>query len=122
MNPPLDLEIRSPGFYVTFWQMSTYDLTPVARHTDREVTKINALLKSSTPREKRVEDHLNETRNALVQELKEQIENRTATQDRLSREKAHWFSPGMCHARITRQFAEPISCRYASPSCDSPFR
>lgn len=71
--------------------MSMYDLTIVAKPTDREVTKINTLLKSGSSRDRRVETHLTETRNALVQELKEQIENKTATAERLAREKAHWF-------------------------------
>ncbi len=93
-----DAPFQSPGFYVTFWQMSMYDLVPLQKPTEREVNKITNYLKSvpTRDRDRRTEEHMHAIRKALLDEFVEQIDNRQATQERLAREKNFWFSPGIC--------------------------
>ncbi|KAI0832504.1 transcription factor/nuclear export subunit protein 2-domain-containing protein [Trametes gibbosa] len=103
-------EIIGPAFYLTFWQMSTYDLSPPALKYDDECTALRALsraedslciaadrsadrakrMSANTHREKR--NRINMIVSKLSEELKEQTVARAFTIKRLAREKQHWFS------------------------------
>jgi THO complex subunit 2 len=101
---------RSPGFYLTFWQLSTYDLTPPSTKYDEEGAKLRALSRQedskyiaadrSADRSKRLTASTHRTRrdrytmfvNVLAQEFKEQTISRAFTIKRLARERQHWFS------------------------------
>ncbi|KAF8324471.1 transcription factor/nuclear export subunit protein 2-domain-containing protein [Cantharellus anzutake] len=106
--PASALRVFSPGLYVTFWQMSMYDLVPLQKPTEREVSKINSYLKSmpSRDRDRRTEEHMQATRKALLEEFTEQIDNRQATQERLNREKNHWFNPDATAQEAVRHFTQ----------------
>ena len=77
--------------------MSMYDLVPLQKPTEREVSKITNCLKNvpSRDRDRRTEEHMLAIRKSLLDEFAEQIDNRQATQERLAREKNHWFSQGI---------------------------
>ncbi|KAL1944225.1 hypothetical protein VTO73DRAFT_3410 [Trametes versicolor] len=103
-------EIIGPGFYLTFWQMSTYDLSPPAAKYDEECATLRTLsrtedslyisadrsadrakrMTANTHRDKR--NRINTIVGMLSQELKEQTAARAFTIKRLAREKHHWFS------------------------------
>ena len=98
------------GFYATFWQLSTYDLSPPAARYDEEGAALRALSRQedskyvttdrSADRAKRPLASLHRARrdrynyfvNTLAQEFKEQTTSRVFTMKRLAREKMHWFS------------------------------
>jgi THO complex subunit 2 len=102
----------SPGFYVTFWQLSTYDLMPPGGKYDEEVSSLRALSRQedskyiaadrSADRAKRLtasshrirRARYNDFVNLLAQEYKEQAASRVFTIKRLAREKQHWFAGG----------------------------
>ncbi|KAI0650660.1 transcription factor/nuclear export subunit protein 2-domain-containing protein [Trametes meyenii] len=103
-------EVIGPGFYLTFWQMSTYDLSPPTAKYDEECATLRTLSRTEdtlslqadrsmdrakratagTHREKR--NRINAIVAMLGQELKEQAAARSFTIKRLAREKQHWFS------------------------------
>ncbi|KAI9000935.1 transcription factor/nuclear export subunit protein 2-domain-containing protein [Trametes punicea] len=103
-------EVIGPGFYLTFWQMSTYDLSPPASKYDEECATLRTLSRTedslyiaadrSSDRAKRMtanshrekRNRINAIVNMLSQELKEQTAARAFTIKRLAREKQHWFS------------------------------
>ncbi|EGO01596.1 hypothetical protein SERLA73DRAFT_49063 [Serpula lacrymans var. lacrymans S7.3] len=104
------LDIIGPGFYITFWQLSTYDLAPPAARYDEEGAALRTLSRqedskytaadrsadrtkrqmASSHRAKR--DRYNTFVNTLAQEFKEQAASRVFTMKRLAREKQHWFA------------------------------
>ncbi|KAF5387899.1 hypothetical protein D9615_000104 [Tricholomella constricta] len=108
--PGNSYDVIGPGFYVTFWQLSTYDLSPPAAKYDEEGAalmvlsrqediKFNAADRSSdrakrlmAPSHRTRRDRYMNTVAALTQELKDQTASRAFTMKRLSREKQHWFS------------------------------
>ncbi|KAI9063149.1 hypothetical protein FKP32DRAFT_1651303 [Trametes sanguinea] len=110
--PGTAAEVIGPGFYVTFWQLSTYDLSPPAAKYDEECATLRTLSRQedslyiaadrSSDRAKRMtanshrdkRNRINGIVNALSQELKEQTAARAFTIKRLSREKQHWFAHG----------------------------
>jgi THO complex subunit 2 len=99
-----------PGFYATFWQLSTYDLAPPASKYDEEGAALRALSRQedskyiaadrSSDRTKRQtatahrarRDRYNLFVNTLAQEFKEQTASRMFTIKRLARERQHWFA------------------------------
>ena len=101
---------HSPGFYLTFWQLSTYDLIPPGTKYDEEGAKLRALSRQedskyiaadrSADRSKRLTASSHRTRrdrytafvNVLAKEFKEQTISRAFTIKRLARERQHWFS------------------------------
>ncbi|KAM6495643.1 Transcription factor/nuclear export subunit protein 2 domain containing protein [Amanita muscaria] len=103
-------EVIGPGFYMTFWQLSTYDLTPPAIRYDEEGAALRTLSRQedskyiaadrSADRVKRMaapahrtrRDRYNHYVNLLAQEFKEQTISREYTIKRLGREKHHWFT------------------------------
>jgi THO complex subunit 2 len=106
----------SPGFYVTFWQLSTYDLSPPAAKYDEESAALLALSRQedvkllaaerSSDRAKRLTAPSHRSRReryyntavALTQEFKDQTASRAFTMKRLAREKLHWFSHGTSYS------------------------
>ncbi|OSD04328.1 hypothetical protein PYCCODRAFT_1444038 [Trametes coccinea BRFM310] len=110
--PGIAAEVIGPGFYLTFWQLSTYDLSPPAAKYDEECATLRTLSRQedslyiaadrSSDRVKRMtanshrdkRNRINAIVNALSQELKEQTAARVFTIKRLSREKQHWFAHG----------------------------
>ncbi|CAA7260264.1 unnamed protein product [Cyclocybe aegerita] len=103
-------EVIGPGFYLTFWQLSTYDLTPPGAKYDEEAAKLKALSRQedskyisaerSSDRAKRATAGTHRTRRdryntfitILTREFKEQTISRAYTLKRLAREKQHWFA------------------------------
>ncbi|KAI0375719.1 hypothetical protein BV20DRAFT_1059341 [Pilatotrama ljubarskyi] len=103
-------EVIGPGFYLTFWQMSTYDLSPPAAKYEEECATLRTVsrnedslyisadrsvdrakrMTANTHRERR--NRINMIVNMLMQELKEQTAARAFTIKRLAREKQHWFA------------------------------
>lgn len=102
----------SPGFFVTFWQLSLYDiLIPMERYQN-EVDRLNGLVreldatirtavpsfpgqvvdKAAEAEAKRARDRCMQTIQALNAELKAHTEAYEATRKRLTTEKGHWFS------------------------------
>jgi THO complex subunit 2 len=101
----------SAGFFVTFWQLSLYDvLVPMARY-QTEVERLNSIireidmaLKSTIPsypgqlvdktlegEKKRARERLLVQIQALNSDLKAHTEAYETTRKRLNVEKAHWF-------------------------------
>ena len=104
--------LSRPGFYLTFWQLSTYDLAPPASRYEEEGAALRALSRQedskynmadrSSDRTKRQgaqahrgrRDRYAQFAQTLAQELKTQAASRRYTIKRLGKEKAHWFSHG----------------------------
>ncbi|KAG2148090.1 transcription factor/nuclear export subunit protein 2-domain-containing protein [Suillus clintonianus] len=104
------LDVIGPGFYLTFWQLSMYDLAPPAARYDEECAALRTLSRQedskyiaadrSADRTKRLSagshrakrDRYNAFVNTLAQEFKEQTASRVFTMKRLAREKHHWFA------------------------------
>ncbi|KAH9077515.1 transcription factor/nuclear export subunit protein 2-domain-containing protein [Lactarius deliciosus] len=110
--PKAAYDIIGPGFYLTFWQLSTYDLAPPASRYEEEGAALRALSRQedskytmadrSSDRTKRQgaqahrarRDRYAQFSQTLAQELKTQAASRRYTIKRLAKEKAHWFSHG----------------------------
>ncbi|KAG7448931.1 uncharacterized protein BT62DRAFT_653210 [Guyanagaster necrorhizus] len=108
--PERAINTIGPGFYLTFWQLSTYDLSPPMAKYDEEGAALRALSHQedsryvaadrSADRQKRLtaaahrskRDRYNQLVNTLNRELKQQIISREYTQKRLAQEKQHWFA------------------------------
>jgi THO complex subunit 2 len=106
----LGLYCDRPGFYTTFWQLSTYDLSPPLTQTDEEVKTLRALgrqedsrynmAERSSDRSKRASAYIHRQRrerynqfaDRLTSEIKLQLSARTFTSKRLANEKQHWFA------------------------------
>ena len=104
--------LSRPGFYFTFWQLSTYDLAPPAARYEEEGATLRSLSRQedskyamadrSSDRTKRQgaqahrgkRDRYAQFAQTLAQELKTQAASRRYTIKRLAKEKAHWFSHG----------------------------
>ncbi|KAF9534975.1 transcription factor/nuclear export subunit protein 2-domain-containing protein [Crepidotus variabilis] len=103
-------EVIGPAFYVTFWQLSMYDLAPPGTKYEEESTKLRSLSRQedtkytaadrSTDRNKRLtanahrtkRDRFNKYVDLLGQELNQQTMSRQFTIKRLAKEKLHWFA------------------------------
>ncbi|KAJ3922736.1 transcription factor/nuclear export subunit protein 2-domain-containing protein [Lentinula edodes] len=103
-------DVLGPGFYVTFWQLSTYDLSPPGARYDEEISALRSLSRQedskyiaydkSSDRSKRIlasshrikRERFNSFASTLLQEFKEQTTSRAFTVKRLAREKTHWFT------------------------------
>lgn len=107
-----------PGFYVSFWQLSTYDLTPPGARYEEELVTLRALAQQEdyqanvsersmdrTKRQNGIQHRDRRSRytafvDMLGREYKEQTIARAFTIKRLAREKQHWFA----HSECTRVF------------------
>ncbi|KAI0693806.1 transcription factor/nuclear export subunit protein 2-domain-containing protein [Cytidiella melzeri] len=108
--PASAMDIIGPGFYVTFWQMSTYDISPPIAKYEEENANLRALSRQedskyvsadrSSDRIKRLSANLHRNKrdrynlfaNYLAQESKDQIIAMGYTKRRLAKEKQHWFA------------------------------
>ncbi|KAK0490679.1 transcription factor/nuclear export subunit protein 2-domain-containing protein [Armillaria novae-zelandiae] len=108
--PERAINTIGPGFYLTFWQLSTYDLSPPMAKYDEEGAALRTLSRQedsryvaadrSADRQKRLtaaahrskRDRYNQLVNTLNRELKQQIISREYTQKRLAQEKQFWFA------------------------------
>ena len=112
--PRLTLVFR-PAFYVTFWQLSSYDLYfPVEKYTETEKALVAAgescsnkyrEAERSTDRAKRTQANQFRGQRQRYADACKALKTERATQEsvfkyttdpkgRLEREKAHWFSHG----------------------------
>ena len=93
--------LRAP-FYVTFWQLSMYDINPPVARYAQEQDALKKLIDRSSQRDtnetdsehRRSKELQNSTYQALVKEVHAQLTAHEITRERLHREKAHWFRPG----------------------------
>ncbi|KAE9385705.1 hypothetical protein BT96DRAFT_1006795 [Gymnopus androsaceus JB14] len=103
-------DVLGPGFYVTFWQLSMYDLSPPAARYDEEGAALRTLSRQedgkynacekSADRSRRAmasshrarRDRFNSFAQTLTQEFKQQTVLRVFTLKRLGHEKQHWFT------------------------------
>ncbi|KAF7353062.1 THO complex subunit 2 [Mycena venus] len=117
-SPWLPELVPLPAFYLSFWQLSTYDLTPPSAKYDEEVANLrnlsrqedsayisadrssdrNIRLTASSHRSRR--DRYNAFVGTLAQEFKQQTLLRAFTLKRLAREKQHWFAHSTCSPAI----------------------
>lgn len=106
----------SPGLFVTFWQLSLYDiLVPMERYQNEVdrlkgiVRELDASIRAAVPtfpgqlvdkaaeaEAKRAQDRCMQTIQALNAELKVHTVAYEATRKRLLLEKNHWFSESSC--------------------------
>jgi THO complex subunit 2 len=116
--------LSRPGFYLTFWQLSTYDLAPPASRYEEEGAALRVLSRQedtkytmadrSSDRTKRQgapahrarRDRYAQFVQTLAQELKTQAASRRYTIKRLAKEKAHWFSHGPKAAALSSAIIE----------------
>ncbi|KAI0750889.1 transcription factor/nuclear export subunit protein 2-domain-containing protein [Daedaleopsis nitida] len=124
-------EVIGPAFYLTFWQLSTYDLSPPAAKYDEECASLRTLsrqedsmyisadrsadrarrMTASTHRDKR--NRINGIVSELMRELKEQTAARAFTIKRIAREKQHWFA----HNPKAGMLAQSIIDNCIQPRC-----
>ncbi len=93
----------SPSFYITFWQLSLYDLTVSTKSYDEEITRLknrwmavnndrSDMSVSGAARKEKDKKALTETQDRLRDELKGHIQAFSRTKTRLLKEKEHWFA------------------------------
>ncbi|TFY55341.1 hypothetical protein EVG20_g9356 [Dentipellis fragilis] len=122
--PQEAFDIIGPGFYLTFWQLSTYDLSPPASKYDEECAALRTLSRQedskyisadrSSDRTRRQgayvhrsrRDRYNQFVDTLSRELKEQTVSRMYTIKRLNKEKAHWFAHSTKAAMLSSAIIE----------------
>ena len=92
-----------PGFYVTFWQLSLYDIQVPAKSYEEEIARLqrqwmkvnddrsDPSVAGSVRREKE-KKQLTETQNRLSKEMRDHIQSFSNLKDRLAKEKDHWFA------------------------------
>ncbi|OSX60384.1 hypothetical protein POSPLADRAFT_1058548 [Postia placenta MAD-698-R-SB12] len=117
-------EVIGPGFYVSFWQLSTYDLTPPGARYEEELVTLRALAQQEdyqanvsersmdrTKRQNGIQHRDRRSRytafvDMLGREYKEQTIARAFTIKRLAREKQHWFAHNPKAAVLASSFIE----------------
>jgi hypothetical protein len=127
---------NSPGFYLTFWQLSTYDLSPPAARYDEEGSMLRSLSRQedskflaadrSSDRVKRASanghrqkrDRYNVFVQKLAKEFKDQTAARAFTMKRLTREKHHWFANSMTAFILFLNTCLTRDISYRSKSCN----
>jgi THO complex subunit 2 len=85
-----------PEFYVTFWQLSMFDLLPPDVKVASEREKIAGFMASKNsdsqpPRDKRAADFMNHYNQDLLDEFRNQVTAREQTGLRLRKEMKYWF-------------------------------
>jgi hypothetical protein len=112
--------LSRPAFYLTFWQLSLYDISPPTEQYHQHVQTLRDLsakedkeanlAERSADRARRAAALVHKSRRsryndfiaALSSELKEQAIARQYTIKRLNREKAHWF----IHSMFTHELSD----------------
>ncbi|KAI9825089.1 MAG: THO complex subunit 2 [Thelocarpon impressellum] len=93
----------SISFYVTFWQLSLYDIQVNTKSYDEELTRLkhkwiaarddrSDMSSSGVARKEERKKHLTGLQDSLHEELKGHIQAFSLTRARLSKEKDHWFA------------------------------
>jgi THO complex subunit 2 len=93
----------SPAFYVTFWQLSLYDIQVPTKSYEEEVTRLknrwmavrddrSDMSMTGAARRDKEKKHLTDVQDRLRDELKGHIQAFSRTKARLFKEKDHWFS------------------------------
>ena len=100
----------SPAFYLTFWQLSTYDLSPPGPRYDEEQAALRTLsrqedskyaaaerssdrtIRATAAAHRQKRDRYSSYVHKLAQEYKNQATARAFTIKRLQQEKNHWFA------------------------------
>jgi len=108
--------LHRSGFFVTFWQMSLYDINPPMLRYEQENSRLRLLSKQANDNivagrdvtiNKARREKINSTLDALSKEMREHIITREFTIKRLQREKSHWFaSVGGDRAEIATQVVQ----------------
>ncbi|VDB90065.1 unnamed protein product [Peniophora sp. CBMAI 1063] len=138
--PQTVLDTLGPGFYITFWQMTTSDLgvpddkyaeemKNIQAYVDEEhkeylrTDRIRSLRSEANGhwmREKKAKEYLD----LLKQEMNDQIDSRQFTIKRLAKEAPVWFSPdkkptliasmAVEHCLLPRALLSPMDAEYAA--------
>ncbi|KAF9647035.1 hypothetical protein BDM02DRAFT_2819645 [Thelephora ganbajun] len=108
--PPGVIEAIGPAFYLTFWQLSTYDLSPPGARYDEEQAALRTLsrqedgkysaaersadrsVRGTATAHRQRRDRYSSYVHKLAQEYKNQATVRAFTIKRLQQEKNHWFA------------------------------
>lgn len=97
---------RSAGFFVTFWQLTLYDIMYPKDRYDAEINRLKLLQReaSSAPVAKADDrrffiDSVMSIASGLVEEASKHLNARSTVNRRLNREKAHWFAGEPTHRR-----------------------
>ena len=95
---------------MSFWQMSTYDISPPVQNYEEQTKILKQLsatedakynqadrspdrsIRATASSHRHRRDRYNQSLNSLAQELKQQTLLRAFTIKRLAREKQHWFA------------------------------
>ncbi|GAA96697.1 uncharacterized protein L969DRAFT_246836 [Mixia osmundae IAM 14324] len=93
----------APGFYVTFWQLSMFDIIVPTASYEREITRLSTMGNDAEPK---TQARLTEIANGLLAEVGEQNAWRKRTMKRLNTEKDHWFKS--MHKRQKSQTAHQL--------------
>ncbi|GAA5863246.1 hypothetical protein JCM3774_000827 [Rhodotorula dairenensis] len=87
------------GFFVTFWQLTLYDIVYPKERYDAEINRLKLLQReaSAAPAAKADDrrvfvDSVMAIANGLVEEAAKHLTARSTVNRRLNREKAHWFT------------------------------
>jgi THO complex subunit 2 len=112
---PEATDVMGAPFYMTFWQMTSYDLVPPSARYEAEIARIRSLAKqedakivsaervgdlatSNACRKRR--DKYHRVADTMDVENQEQKDSRLFTINRLAKEKTHWFKKGRSHLTI----------------------
>ncbi|CAG7849120.1 THO complex subunit 2 [Serendipita indica DSM 11827] len=102
--PPRVHEVMGAAFFVTFWQLSQFEITPLVSHYKEQRNKLSKMVEEHARRDPGKEGSTRERmnwldkkerieafRDNLVRESNEHLEVYAATKKRLSQERKHWF-------------------------------
>lgn len=100
--PPRAWRGLKPQFYITFWQLTVYDIFVPVEHYKAEIAKLKHAVNimdgdrttygsSAQAKRNRERERLFQTAARLDMEMESQLANHKSVMDRLYREKEHWF-------------------------------
>ncbi|KAH0562451.1 hypothetical protein GP486_002854 [Trichoglossum hirsutum] len=101
--PEKTWSILSPPFYLTFWQLSLYDVSVPTKSYDEETTRLknrlmllrddrSDLSQAGIAKKEKSQKLVLETQDRLHVEMREHIRSFSETKNRLRKEKDHWFA------------------------------
>ena len=79
--------LDSSNFYVTFWQLSLYDIAPPGKRNSEEIERLQKFMASNSSQM----DKAMTTAKALSEEFNDQVVSSQVTLKRIAVEKEHWF-------------------------------
>lgn len=96
---PLTLSLLRSPFFVTFWQLTLYDIVYPKERYDSELVRCSAMSREAnssltlkTDDKRKFSDGVSELARKLTNEFGEHATARGVTQRRLTREKGQWFA------------------------------